>query len=125
MSTLWKCIIQPRLDYCSQLWTPNDQESINSIEAVQQHFLDKVAGATHMNHWERLKFLNLYSQERRRERYVVIFLWKIVEGLVKGFEITFKDDECGRRGRLAVTKPYVRSAPAHPLSREQERDPLQ
>ena len=23
MSTLWKCIIQPGLDYCSQLWTPN------------------------------------------------------------------------------------------------------
>ena len=31
MMTLWKCLIQPKLDYCSQLWTPDDQESINLI----------------------------------------------------------------------------------------------
>ena len=33
MKTLWKSLIQPKLDYCSQLWSPEDQDSINSIEA--------------------------------------------------------------------------------------------
>ena len=112
MVTLWKSIIQPRLDYCSQLWTPDDQESINSIESVQKNFLSRITGTETMNHRERLKFLHLYSQERRRERYVVIFLWKIAEGLVKGYEIGFSELDNGRRCRTALPKPYIRTAPA-------------
>ena len=110
MTTLWKSLIQPKLDYCSQLWCPNDQESINSIEAVQRHFLSKVAGLSEMNHWERLNKVNLYSQERRRERYMAIFIWKISEGLVKGYTVKFS--QSGRRGRVADIKPNVSSAPA-------------
>ena len=45
MTTMWKTIIQPRMDYCSQLWSPDDQLSSNSIEAVQHHFLAKVTEA--------------------------------------------------------------------------------
>ena len=110
MKTLWKCMIQPKLDYCSQLWSPHDQQSINSIEAVQRHFLSRVTGMEKTHHWDRLRLLNLYSQERRRERYMVIFLWKISEGLVKGYDITF--EHSGRRGRMAIPHPIVSSAPA-------------
>ena len=110
MKTLWKSLIQPKLDYCSQLWSPEDQDSINSIEAVQRHFLSKVGGLKEMNYWERLSHLHLYSQERRRERYMVLFIWKISQGLVKGFNIDFI--ESGRRGKMAVVKPFVSSAPA-------------
>ena len=39
MRTLWQSLIQPSLDYCSQLWCPDDQESINMIEAVQRQYL--------------------------------------------------------------------------------------
>ena len=63
MKTIWKSIIQPRQDYCSQIWSPDDQHSLNSIEAVQHHFLARVSGLENMNHWERLKKMNLYSQE--------------------------------------------------------------
>ena len=31
---------------------------------------------------KRLKMLNLNSLHRRRERYCIIYLWKILEGLV-------------------------------------------
>jgi hypothetical protein len=72
--------------------------------------LSNVAGLSEMNHWERLSKVNLYSQERRRERYMAIFLWKISEGLVKGYTVSFT--ETGRRGRVAVVKPNVSSAPA-------------
>ena len=110
MKTIWKSIIQPRLDYCSQLWSPDDQQSINFIEAVQHHFLAKVSGLENMNHWERLSRMSLYSQERRRERYMVIFIWKISEGLVHGYDLSFTD--CARKGRLATPKQILRSAPA-------------
>ena len=109
---MWNSLIQPHIDYCSQLWTPDDQESIKSIEGVQMNFISKVSGTENMNHWERLKFLKLNSQKRRSERYVVIFLWKIAEGLVKGYEVGFSELDNGRRGRTALPKPYIHTAPA-------------
>ena len=30
-----------------------------------------------------------YSQERRRDRYQLIFIWKISQGLVSGYDIPF------------------------------------
>ena len=42
-----------------------------------------------MNYWDKLSELHLYSQERRRERYQVIFLWKISQGMVSCFDIEF------------------------------------
>ena len=112
MLTLWKCIIQPKLDYCSQLWSPSDQDSINVIENVQEHFLSKVAETSALNHWERLNYLKMYSQERRRERYMVILVWKIAENMVQGYDLKFSEMENGRRGRMALPKPFVRTAPA-------------
>ena len=38
LKTIWKTLVQPKLDYCSQFWSPADQESINRIESVQKHF---------------------------------------------------------------------------------------
>ena len=80
------------------------------IEAVQRNFLSNVGGMGGLNHWDRLQKLNLYSQERRRERYMVIFMWKISEGLIKGYNVNFT--ESGRRGRMAVAKPHFSTAPA-------------
>ena len=64
-----------------------------------------------LNYWEKLKELRLYSQERRRERYQVIFLWKISQGMVSGYLVNFSADS-GRRGRTIVTNTVVVSAPA-------------
>ena len=110
MKTIWKSLVQPKLDYCSQLWSPGDQESINKIESVQRHFTSKVMGLEGIDYWERLKILKLYSQERRRERYMIIFLWKLSQGLVKGYNVTFSTNE--RRGRTIVPNTMVRSSPA-------------
>jgi hypothetical protein len=55
-----------------------------------------------LDYWERLQVLNLYSLERRRERYMIIYTWKIVEKLVPNLEsdpITIKNQQDHRRGR--------------------------
>ena len=79
MLTLLKSLVQPKLDYCSQLWSPADQSSINKLESVQQNLINRIKDCklVSLNYWEKLQELRLYSQERRRERYMVIFLWKI------------------------------------------------
>ena len=49
-------------------------------------------------------------QERRRERYQMVFLWKVAQGLVHGYKVTFYQSE--RRGRLVQLAPLCNSAPA-------------
>ena len=74
MVTVWKTIIQPKLDYCSQLWSPSDQFNITRLESVMRNFTSKIDGCEGLNYWERLHRLQLLSQERRRERYQLILI---------------------------------------------------
>ena len=111
MKTIWKTLVQPKLDYCSQFWSPGDQYSINKLESVQRNFLSRVSSFDELNYWEKLQKMKIYSQERRRERYMVLFLWKVAQGLVRGYSIEFTSSK-GRRGRCALPNAVVPSAPA-------------
>ena len=110
MLTIWKSLVQPRLDYCSQLWSPADQASICTLEGVQRNFTRMIDGMDKMDYLERLSHLNMFSQERRRESYLIIFIWKISQGLVEGYSMEFSNSD--RRGRMVVIPQYVRQAPA-------------
>ena len=82
MLTLWKSLVQCKLDYCSQLWSPTRKGDIQDIEMVKNSFLRKLPAIRHMTYWQKLKQLKLYSQERRRERYTIIYIWRMLEGQV-------------------------------------------
>ena len=109
---IWKSLVQPKLDYCSQFWSPGDQESINRIESVQRHFFSQVSCrlADSLNYWEKLELFKLASQERRRDRYMIIFIWKISQGLVHGYSLEFTSIQ-GRRGRSCIPRSVVHSSP--------------
>ena len=72
----------PILDYCSQLWNPSKIGLIQQIENVQKVFTRKINSHCREDYWDRLRLFNLYSLERRRERYRIIYVWKILEGMV-------------------------------------------
>ena len=110
MLTIWKSLVQSKLDYTSQLWSPSDQAATNSIESVARHFTAQIADMKGLDYWERLQSLHLYSQERRRERYRIIFLWKVAQNLVQGYKATFINSP--RRGRLMKVSPLCNTAPA-------------
>ena len=112
MLTLLRSLVQPRLDYCSQLWSPRDQISINRLESVQRQFLSQIRDSSLLgkSYWERLSILRTYSQERRRERYQICFLWKLSQGLIDGYSITWQWNE--RRGRYCIPHSIPTSAPA-------------
>ena len=112
MLTVFKSLIQPKLDYCSQLWSPADQLSINKLESIQRKVVNSIRDPKlkSLNYWEKLQELQLYSQERRRERYMIVFLWKISQGLVSGYDLHFSTVGT-RRGRFITPKPLVKSAP--------------
>lgn len=85
MLTLWKSLVIPHLDYCSQLWSPSKRLLMQDLEKLQKSFLKGVELPHNLNYWEKLKYLSLYSLERRRERYQIIYTWCIIEGLVPNF----------------------------------------
>ena len=49
--------------------------------------------------YERLKALKLYSLQRRREKYCIIYVWKVLEGLVPNFSHPIIATLSDRRGR--------------------------
>ena len=112
MLTVLRSLIQPRLDYCSQLWSPRDQGSINRIEQVQRRFISQIADKSlqKLSYWEKFTQLRVYSQERRRERYQICFLWKLSQGLISGYSVTWQLND--RRGRFAVPTTIPKTAPA-------------
>ena len=85
MLTLYKSLVILHLDYCSHLCAQIDSGSIQDIEMVQKNFLKKIHGFNTLTYWERLKHFKIYSLQRRRERYAVIYIWKIIEELVPNF----------------------------------------
>ena len=107
MLTLWRSLVIPILDYCSQLWNPSKPGLIQLIEKVQVNFLKKITDVSQMDYWEQLKFLKIYSLQRRRERYCVIYTWKILEKLVPNFGI--KNGYNKRLGRYCII-PHVRQS---------------
>ena len=58
-----------------------------------------------MTYWERLKHLKMYSQQRRAERYIIIYTWKVMEGLVPNCGLTAThNDRRGREGKIPPLK---------------------
>ena len=82
MLKLLKSLVIPLLEYCCQLWNPWKAKDIQAIESTQRTFTYKITDVQHLNYLERLHELKLYSLQRRRERYIIIFIWKITQHMV-------------------------------------------
>ena len=113
MLTLWKSLVLPKLEYCSQLWNPWLKGNKMNLEMVQWSFIRKIKDSTR-SYWERLKKYKIFSLERRRERYIIIYIWKVLENLVPNIsEIDgIRAEMQPRLGRLCFIKARNTRAPA-------------
>jgi hypothetical protein len=103
MLTLWKSLIPSKLEYCSQLWIPAKIGDIQEIEGLQRTFTSFIKDTQHLNYWDRLSHLKLYSIERRFERYLIISTWKIVEDIVTSPDEFESTELYSRTGRKFIT----------------------
>ena len=98
MKHMWKTFVQGHIDFCSQLWQPLQSGDLQRIENLQKAYTKKIPQIANLNYWERLKYLKINSQQRRLERYRIIYVWKILQGLAPNCGI--KWDENNKRGRM-------------------------
>ena len=117
MLTLWKSLVLPKLEYCSQLWCPLQTGVIQKIELLQKSFLNKIKGSQNLTYWEQLIKFHLYSLQRRRERYRIIYVRKILETICPNVSLT--DDSkititsSTRRGRKCYLTSINKKVPIY------------
>ena len=108
MIHLYKCLIRSRVEYCCPLWDPTKMEDIATLEGVQRSFTSKIISIAHLHYYERLKSLNLMSLQRRRERYSIIMIYKILNGLAPN-DIAIEFMETSRRGIQAKIPKIIKN----------------
>ena len=79
---LYQSYVLPRVEYGSLLWSPYQKKSIIKLEAIQRTMTAKIDGMQKYNYHQRLHKLKLYSLQRRRERFIAIYMYKLSEGIV-------------------------------------------
>ena len=89
MLTLLKQLILSTIEYCCPVWSPSDNINIDKLEKVQRSFTKRIYGLNQMDYWDRLVHLHLFSVQRRRERYMIIYIWKIIHGLVPDIGLNY------------------------------------
>ena len=76
MIKMFNTYIKSKLEYCCIVWCPVEQKYINELEDIQKIYTKKIDGMEDLNYHERLKRLKMYSLERRRDRYLIIYGWQ-------------------------------------------------
>ena len=79
------------------------------VESIQRHFTGKIEGYNDLHYWARLAKLRLMSLQRRRERYIILHLHKILTNTAPNeMKVTFFHNP--RRGLCCKVPPLSKSA---------------
>ena len=96
---MWMCYIQPLMDYGSQLWSPIKQLEIKMLEDVFRNFSARAQNDNKetLDFWTRICRYNIRSQQRRSERFRILYSWKIMENMTPNCGISWNEnDKTGR-----------------------------
>ena len=111
MMMLFKTLVIPIVEYGSIIWSPYKKCEISKIDAVQRTFTSKLQGLEDLNYHQRLQKLKVYSLERRRDRYDILYSFKVFKKIVPNIGLQFKWSD--RRGRTLVPPPVVKNSSEH------------
>ena len=78
---LYKAIVRPSLEYCSQVWHPRLKKDHQKLEKVQRRATKCLTDLKDCSYSERLVKLKVPSLSYRRHRADLIQTFKIVKGL--------------------------------------------
>ena len=108
MLTLCNSLVRSRLEFGCEVWNPYLKKDIVFIEQVQRSFTHKIIGMRTLDYWQRLKELKIMSLQRRRERIIILHIWKIKNRVYpNSIDLEFKLHKRSNAMR-AVLKPLPR-----------------
>ena len=108
MRKMFNSLVQPHIDYCSQLWAPAEGVQMDKVENILRNYTKRITAVKEQNYWQRLKSLKMNSEVRRLERYKMIYTWKILEGQVPNCGLKENTTRNEQRGRMVVV-PKVKT----------------
>ena len=108
MMCLFRSLVVPIMDYGSIIWNPSKRKDIQAIEQIQRNFTKRLNNLSEYSYYERLKHLEIYSMERRRQRYEILYIFKILKHQVPNVGLKWKFFP--RRGRELIPPPVRRNS---------------
>ena len=103
----FKTFILPILEYCSQVWSPQNVTDIARIESVQRSFTKKLRGFENLSYAGRLAKAGLQTLEYRRLLADLLLTYKILHGLTivgLDFQLSTSDNTRGHSWKLYTPK---------------------
>ena len=109
MLILYKTLVRPLLDYCSQIWKPYLRKDITLVERIQKRYTKMIDGCKKMKYEKRLEFLNLTTMEDRHKRADMVQVYKILNDKLNIYPRDFLmlSDRKGRKNSLKLYKKRV------------------
>jgi hypothetical protein len=103
----FKTYILPILEYCSQVWSPQNVTDIARIESVQRSFTKKLRGFENLSYAGRLAKAGLQTLEYRRLLADLSLTYKILHGLTivgLDFQLSTSGNTRGHSWKLCTPK---------------------
>ena len=120
MKVLLQSLLVPKLEYASVVWSPFEDQYIQMLENIQRKFTSRMAQyqtwdeelqmyICTVDYVDRIKDLKIYSLERRRERFMILYAYRVIIGLLKfqWFEAYEDHEDSG----IKLRAKYKRRAP--------------
>jgi len=83
MVRLYKSLVRPHSEYCVSAWSPHYLKDKELLERVQQRFMCMFKDLRQKHYDERLKTLDLWTLEERRNRQDLIEVFKMYKGFMR------------------------------------------
>ena len=83
ISVLYKAMVRPHLEYGNAIWGPFYQGEKKLVESVQRRATKLIDGFNDKSYKDRITQLKLPSLGYRRKRGDMIWMYKIMNGLVR------------------------------------------